>query len=279
MGATLEFADDHQLPASMTQREDAFDFFMQLPGISYRKVARRETLKVVLDGRSYFIKKHFGVGWLEIFKNWMTFKRPVVSAQNEVAAIAALTRLGIPTTPYVGHGMQGCSPAALRSFVLTEDLGDIVTLEDLASISQQQPMSVTFKRALIKRVAEIAGTMHTHGIYHRDFYICHFCIKREEASILPPRLHVLDLHRVEIKPSPSVRMQVKDLAALYFSAMDCGLSRGDRLCFFKHYAGLHTRRSLKQAMMADAAVYRAIEDRAHRLYRKFQRKVQAGISM
>ena len=96
---------------------------------------------------------------------------------------------------------------------------------------------------------------------------------------MPPRLHVLDLHRVEIKPSPSVGMQLKDLAALYFSAMDCGLSRGDRLYFLKHYAGLHTRRSLKQALVEDAGLFQAVESRAQRLYRKFQRKVQAGISM
>lgn len=274
MSQELKFKHPQALPASIRQRTDLFDYLMQMPGKSYRKVAGRETLKVQLDARSVFIKKHFGVGWLEVLKNWSTFKQPVVSALNEVQAIALLQQLEIPTTPYIGHGVEGSLPASIRSFVMTEDLGNIVTLEDLALGWKTQPPRLRFKRALIRRVAEIAHLMHGHNLYHRDFYICHFCFKAAELEEQPPRLHVLDLHRADIRPHPSTSMQKKDLAALYFSAMDIKLSRGDLLTFLKYYAGLDA-----QALREPSAFYKSIRQRALKLYAKYQRKLSAGIAM
>ena len=274
MSKVLTFKQPQILPASVRQRADSFDYFMQLPGKSFRKVAGRETLQVQLDTQSFFIKKHFGVGWLEVLKNWSTFKQPVVSAINEVQAIDALEKLGIPTTPYVGHGIEGTSPATIRSFVMTEDLGNIVTLEDLALAWKTQAPSLRFKRAIIRRVAEIARQMHGHNLYHRDFYICHFCFKATVLDQLPARLHVLDLHRADIRSHPSTSMQKKDLAALYFSAMEIKLSRGDLLTFLKYYAGLDSR-----ALREPSRFYQAIHQRALKLYEKYQRKLRAGISM
>lgn len=274
MSTGVQFKEPSPLPAEIRQRPDVFDFFMQLPGKSFRKVAERETLRITLAGKSFFIKRHFGVGWGELFKNWLSFKRPVVSARNEVAAIAALQQLNIPTTPYVAHGIQASQPASQRSFVVTEDLGEIVTLEDLALQWKHTPPTLRVKRALIRRVAEIARQMHAYPLYHRDFYICHFCFKAAELTQMPPRLHVLDLHRADIRPQPSQRMQLKDLAALYFSAMDIRLSRGDLMTFLQHYAGED-----RQRWRADSAFYDAVRQRALKLYAKFQRKRRAGIAM
>lgn len=265
------------MPPEILARPDLFEYLMQVEGQVFRAVATRQTVKVKFGQRYYFIKRHHGVGWLEIFKNWMTFKRPVVSARNEVAAIQALTDLNIPTTPYVAHGVQGCLPASLRSFVMTEDLGDIVTLEDVAINWQTQRPRLQYKRALIRQVAEIAGKLHAHGIYHRDFYICHFCFKRQDNGQWPPALYVLDLHRVEIHRPPSMPMQTKDLAALYFSAMDARLSRGDWLTFFKHYYSAWPGQDWRDEM--GASVWKAVRARAQKLYIKYQRKLRSGVAM
>lgn len=277
MTKVLNFVTGNQLPADLLARPDLFEYLMQIEGKTFRAVATRQTVKVQFGQRYYFIKRHKGVGWLEIFKNWLTFKRPVVSARNEVEAIQALKNLGIPTTPYVGHGIRGCLPANLQSFVMTEDLGDIVTLEDVALTWQKQRPSLRYKRAMIRRVADIAGTLHAHGIYHRDFYICHFCFKREEAKQCPPQLYVLDLHRVEIHQPPSARMQIKDLAALYFSAMDAGISRADRLMFLKHYYQAWPEQDWKASIRS--ALWPQVNARALQLYDKYQRKVRSGVAM
>ncbi len=273
----VDFAAGNQVPPDILARPDLFEYLMHIDGQVFRAVATRQTVKVKFGQRYYFIKRHNGVGWLEILKNWMTFKRPVVSARNEVEAIQALTDLNIPTTPYVAHGVQGCLPASLRSFVMTEDLGDIVTLEDLALIWQTQAPRLQYKRTLIRRVAEVAGRLHAHGIYHRDFYICHFCFKREEGGQLPPPLYVLDLHRVEIHQPPSARMQIKDLAALYFSAMDVGLNRGDWLTFLRYYYAAWP--ALNWRVQIRGAIWQQVSARAARLYAKYQRKVRSGVAM
>lgn len=274
MKKTLNFATDHQLPPDILARDDLFEYLMHIDGQVFRAVATRQTVKVKFGQRYYFIKRHNGVGWLEIFKNWMSFKRPVVSARNEVVAIQALTDLNIPTTPYVADGVQGCVPANLRSFVMTEDLGDIVTLEDLALLWQAQPPRLQYKRALIRQVAEIAGRLHAHGIYHRDFYICHFCFKRKEIAQVPPVLYVLDLHRVEIHRQQHSGKRLKDLAALYFSALHIGLTRRDFFRFLKDYY----QQPLRQ-IFAHYRFLQAVVRRAERLDAKFERKRQAGVAM
>lgn len=277
MTQQVHFSATHVLPPQLLSQADVFEYLMQVEGTVYRQVATRQTVKVEMDGRYYFIKRHTGVGWGEIIKNWISCKRPIVSAINEVNAIAALERLQIPTTPYVGHGVQGWHPAGLRSFVMTEDLGNIVTLETLALAWKEQAPALHYKRAIIRRVAEIAGKLHANGIYHRDFYICHFCFKDEARQQCPPPLFVLDLHRVEIHAKPHSGLQIKDLAALYFSAMDVGLTAGDRLTFFKHY---HAAMSIMdwQAQLTHTR-WRQVRQRADMLYQKFQRKVRQGIAM
>lgn len=273
MKPEVQFAQTASLPPAVVTREDVFDYLMHLPGKSYRAVATRETVRVELASQTYFIKRHHGVGWGELFKNWLTGKRPVVSADNEVCAIQALTRLGIATTPYVAHGKRGCFPAHIDSFVMTQDLGEILTLEDLALAWQTNPPPLSVKRTMIRRVAEIAGKMHAQGIYHRDFYLCHFCMKTATLNIKDPQLIVLDLHRAEIHPALSKTMQMKDLAALYFSALDLALNRGDKIVFMRSYQPDVEWRS------GDKQFWQQVSARAYRLYAKYKRKKRAGIHM
>ncbi|HKO88161.1 MAG TPA: hypothetical protein VJU83_06530, partial [Burkholderiales bacterium] len=51
------------------QGKDTFNDIISLKGVVYREVANRRTLRFELQGKSYFIKAHFGTGWREIFKN------------------------------------------------------------------------------------------------------------------------------------------------------------------------------------------------------------------
>ncbi|MEN8729284.1 MAG: lipopolysaccharide kinase InaA family protein, partial [Desulfuromonadales bacterium] len=66
---------------------EVFDKIMNLEGETYRNLAGRRTLRVVLAGQSYFAKFHFGVGWREIFKNILYLRLPVVGARTEWLAI------------------------------------------------------------------------------------------------------------------------------------------------------------------------------------------------
>jgi heptose I phosphotransferase len=215
--------------------EDTFDAMMHLTGKAFRDVAGRKTLQINLHGQSYFIKQHFGVGWGEIFKNLASFKKPILGAMTEVHAIQQLESIGINTTPLVAYGQRGCNPANVQSFVMTEDLGEIISLEELCADWQTAPPEALFKQKLIIALAQLAAKLHRAGLCHRDFYLCHFVLKKSELAQGELNLILIDLHRVLMEQPTHGSAVMKDIAGLYFSAMDCGLTQEDLALFKQHY--------------------------------------------
>lgn len=219
----------------------SFDQLMALDGEMYRQVARRKTFKFLLKETFYFAKIHHGVGWKEILKNIIQGRLPILGAENEYDAIRALTKLGIKTMTLAAYGRRGWNIAEQESFVLTRSLEPAISLEDFCANWAVDKPSLKLKRALIRRVASITRKMHENGINHRDLYICHFLLKENELEALNGNkdvdLYLIDLHRVQIRAKTPMRWLVKDLAALWFSSMDLGLSRQDLFYFIHHYTG------------------------------------------
>ena len=237
---------------------DAFKALMQTQGKAFRDVRGRKTIQVSLNENSYFIKQHFGVGWAEIFKNLLSFKKPILSAITEVNAIKKLNEIGIKTTPLVAYGQQGCSPATMQSFVMTQDLGEIVTAEELCI--NWSEYSAIFKLTIMQALAECASKLHNEGLVHRDFYLCHFVFKKQDLNngyIKIDQLHLIDLHRMLQDQAPNSRAVMKDIAGLYFSALQCGLTLQD-LATFKQYYLKH-----------DVDFWIQVESRSQHLLAKF----------
>ncbi len=219
---------------------DAFEALMQMHGKAFRDVPGRKTIQFDLGGKSYFIKQHFGVGWAEIFKNLISFKKPILSAMTEVSAIQKLDEIGIRTTPLVAYGQRGCSPASMHSFVMTEDLGDIVTLEDVCSAWLEIPLNNDTKQAVLQTLAQLAAKLHSAGLCHRDFYLCHFVFKKvdldfENISLDNLNLYLIDLHRMLQGQQPNNSAVMKDIAGLYFSMQQIGLGAEDWAIFKQYY--------------------------------------------
>lgn len=248
-----------EMPADLRKHfgEDVFSEVMQLQGPIYRDVCGRRTIKVTLNGKNYFVKQHFGVGWGEIIKSLLNFKRPVLGAMTEVEAIQQVTALGIPTTPLVAYGVRGWSPAAQQSFLMTQDLGDIVSLEDVCADWVTHPPSADFKHRLIIAIARLAARMHDAGLCHRDFYLCHLVMQRAELLNGEVRLMVIDLHRMLSGQSSDGAAAMKDIAGLIFSAADSGFDQQDWALFKQHY------------LPQSAAFWEKANARAQRLYTKF----------
>lgn len=240
---------------------ERFEDLINIQGEVIRHVKTRRTSRFELDGKRYFIKAHFGVGWKEIAKNLITLKAPVLGAMNEVRAIRRVGELGIAAPRIVAYGARGSNPARQESFVITEDLGDTSTLEQLTKDWITAPPSPMLKWTLIKRVAEIARRLHEGGVNHRDFYICHF---RLHTSGGDDRLYLMDLHRAQMRAEVPRRWLVKDLGALHFSSMDIGLTKRDRLRFLRAYR----EQSLRKILAEESALWRDVLRRAHRLYAK-----------
>jgi len=113
--------------AQLPKGVDAFDYIMQLDGEMFRDIDNRRTLRFSLNGKRYFLKAHYGVGWKEIIKNLLQFRLPVLGARNEWLAIQRLQRLDVDTMTLVGYGERGSNPARRQSFVITEALEETVS--------------------------------------------------------------------------------------------------------------------------------------------------------
>ena len=244
---------------------DAFERIMHLEGEIFRDVPGRRTLRFRLAGKSYFAKLHDGVGWGEIGKNLLQLRWPVLSALTEWRAIRRLGELGIATTPAVAYGCRGHNPATLRSFIITEDLGNIVSLEDFCRDWPQNPPPMALKWQVLDAVADIARIIHDSGLNHRDFYICHLCLDGDRLAAGAVRLYLIDLHRMQVRPATPPTARMKDMAALYFSALDIGLTRRDCLRFLRRYHG----KRLHDVFDNEMRLWSRVDRRARKLYHKF----------
>ena len=251
---------------------DPFEQIFALEGKVYREHEGRKTLRFTFDGKGYFVKLYRGVGWREIMKNLFHFSLPVTSAQIEWEAIKRLEKLGVRTMPLVGYGKNGRNPARIRSFVITEELDDTISLENFCRPWPSSPPPFVLKRALIMEVARIARKLHNQGMNHRDLYICHFLLnvppRPERVEVGNLLLYLIDLNRMQTRRRTLKRRRVKDIAALYFSSMDIGLTKSDLLRFIHVYADKPLRASLKQ----DRNFWSHVGKRAVRLYRKVHGK-------
>ena len=252
---------------SFTKRwkdELTFEKIFSIKGEIYRAVANRKTLRFELDGKGFFVKLHLGAGWREIFKNLLQGRLPVLGAKNEYLAIKKLNALGVETMTLCAYGCRGGNPAHLQSFVITEALENTVSLEDYCQEWPTNPPTPQLKRALIRRVAEITRIMHENGINHRDLYICHFLLEQDFDALDLFHLYLIDLHRVQIRKKTPIRWKIKDIAALYFSSLDIGLTQRDLVRFIKYYRGS----SYRAVLIQEHRFWARVRKRAFALYRR-----------
>ncbi|MDP6097423.1 MAG: lipopolysaccharide core heptose(I) kinase RfaP [Gammaproteobacteria bacterium] len=244
---------------------DPYELLEAAEGKVYRQVESRRTFQTYLNGKSYFVKLHFGVGWSEIFKNIFQLKIPVISAKNEWEAINKLHELKISTMKAVAYGKKGLNPSTVKSFIVTEDLVDTISLEDFCRDWRTARPEFGLKAKLISKIARVSRVLHQNGVCHRDFYICHFLLHKPSLiDSQNPELFIIDLHRAFIKNRLGKRWIEKDIAGIFFSAMDIGLTRRDLFRFIRIYSG----KSLRESLTIDAGFWHNVNRRAQSLYKK-----------
>ncbi len=266
-----------ELSAEMREKfsgADAFDQVLALDGEIYRAKEGRRTLCFTHGGREYFAKIHMGIGWGEIVKNLTSFRLPVTDASNEWKAVEVLESVGVDTVKIVGKGVRGWNPATRQSFVIMDALDERVEVEDflkeMGNLTGRRRLEL--KRQIVRQVADAARRMHGAGMNHRDFYLCHFHIADRDWAEWSPgdtlRLPLIDLHRAQIRAKVPTRWLVKDLGALLFSAIDCGITDRDLVAFLRVYLGT----GWKKRLLADAALWRAVLRRAGKFYQRHRSK-------
>jgi len=258
--------------ADILCREEMLQRLLHLQGTVYRAVANRRTICIVLGKKSYFVKIHRGAGWKEIFKNLFQGKRPILDASNEWRCLQKLQELGVASPRIAAYGMAGRNPGRRRSFVMTDAMEDVENLEEFCRRHFSAPLTrqtVLLKYALIRAVASRARALHSNGINHQDFYLCHLLLNPQtvEQKGLPPEIELIvsDLHRACVRRKTPVRAVIKDLAAVYFSSIGIvPLTRRDLFRFVAAYR----QQTLRTVLGDEAAFWKAVEKRAYRVYRK-----------
>ncbi len=244
--------------------KDPFEAAFALSGPSYREVKSRRTLRFEIHGKGYFAKLHRGIGWKEYLKDVLQGKKPVTDAGNEYRAIRKLEALGVDTMTAAGCGVRRWNPAGRESFLITEELTGVISLEDLAGFTGERALPYSRRCAVIRQLGSMTGIMHRGGVNHRDCYICHYLLKKDTVNSPVPQLFVIDLHRAQIRSEVPYRYLVKDVAGLYFSSMDAGLSSRDLLRFVREYE----MTGLGKALHQHRRFWRDVERTARKLYFK-----------
>lgn len=245
---------------ALWKSKDPFIEADKLHGEVFRALETRKTLRFEVEGRSYFIKIHYGTTLKEVMKNLISFRLPVLGADREWNAIHRLTQVGVDTMNGRAFGQKGINPLRRHSFIITEDLTPTVSLEDYCANWLTEPPLFRTKQMIIRRVAEMVRGMHKTGINHRDCYICHFLLhlpfteKEDELKI-----SVIDLHRAQLRTSVPIRWRDKDLIGLYYSSLNIGLTQRDIFRFMKIYFALPLKEILKQEQALIEKVSRKAE--------------------
>jgi heptose I phosphotransferase len=246
---------------------DVFAWLQSVEGEVVRDKEGRQTLKFQLAGKTYYRKLHTGIGWREIIKNLLQLKMPVTGASNEWLAINRVHELGLDSLNALAYGCKGHNPAKKLSFLVTEELANTLSLARYAEQWPHNPPPANERRALIRKVATIARTIHGAGINHRDLYICHFLL---DLSVDPksvkdePRLFLVDLHRAQMRATVPRRWLVKDVASIYFSSLDIGLTKKDVYLFLRVYFNM----PLREVFNRHESLLNSVTKRAIQLYRR-----------
>ena len=134
-------------------------------------------------------------------------------ALREANAVALLRAANILTVPLVAYGV--CEDG--RGFLISEDLSGYQPAD---RVLKEQ----THSADLPERIADLAWQLHMAHLHHRDFYLCHVFVAVGGDQHRP--LHLIDPGRVaRMPPWPMhYRWMVKDVAQLYYSVTDAGLS-------------------------------------------------------
>lgn len=210
--------------------ERAFEEVRSLQGTVARSLETRRTLRFEMKGGAYYAKYHKGGSVGELLKNLLSLRMPVFSAKNEWEAIEHLHRHGVDTMTAVAYGYRGVAPLWTESFLITEELKNCISLEEVFLRGVWKTLTVAVRRDLVRLLAETVKKMHEAGVNHRDCYLCHFLWNREEN-----RLYIIDLHRSQIRTHVPHRWLLKDIASLYFSALSQDVPSTYLLRFSRFY--------------------------------------------
>ena len=150
---------------------------------------------------------------------------------------------GIPVPSVVAAGDWLGPLGRLQSFLAVEELTGMLALHQAIPLAGRLLDSGKFRRwkaTLVAEIARLCRILHERGYYHKDLYLCHFFVPRQDTARIPDwrgRVHLIDLQRLRRHRLTWPFWLVKDLAQLLYSSELEGVDIRDRLAFWRAYLG------------------------------------------
>lgn len=237
-----EVLDDGRMLASPgfapLLRAHGLDTFERVMDFSGGQVARdfpgRRTVRLELAGpdgakTGFFLKRYFD--------NYLSPARRLLrrlrwpgaedEAWREWTMLHAVRQADVPTATPVALGQEFPGGHSIRSWLMTREIAGAVEGDQFL-----RTLDAAARRRFLLRVAELARRFHDTGLVHKDFYLAHVLAVPGEPE---PEMFLIDLQRVMRPCCRRERWQVKDLAALAYSALKAGATREDLRAAFGAY--------------------------------------------
>jgi tRNA A-37 threonylcarbamoyl transferase component Bud32 len=192
-----------------------------------------------------YLKRHHRLpwwqGWLATLWPWRHWS----PAWREWQHLDWARRRGLPVPRSVAAAEYVGPWGKLRSLLAVEELTGMVSLQEaipLAAVRQGAASFRQWKCALAVELARLTRMLHDRRCFHKDLYLCHFFIARDDTLGLPAegwrgRVYLIDLHRLTHYPLTWRLWQTKDLAQLLYASEVLGVDARDRLVFWRAYRG------------------------------------------
>ncbi len=221
----------------LTSLEAVFAFASgrDLPKASIGPFRRRMQFEVQPAGSEHpvkvFLKRYDRPPASRQLRNWLCHHTRRSFARIEHETAEQLAAAGIRTPRTIAWGEQRGGPFERRSFLMTEEIPDSQSLDRRPPACFTGPpttANVRARREFLQRLASFIRRFHETGYRHRDLYLSHiFCSDSGEFCLI-------DMARAS-RPILQRRFQIKDLAALHYSAPAQYIARTDRLRFYLAY--------------------------------------------
>ncbi|QDU59825.1 Lipopolysaccharide core heptose(I) kinase RfaP [Planctomycetes bacterium Pan216] len=212
-----------------------------------RRVGQRDNTRLTLarasDGKVVraYMKRHvsrcFG-DWLFGIVSGRGWSPPGIA---EAESVAAARRAGVATMTTIAAGCEiNERPWQAASFFVSEEIDGGVPADDFwraefpsdaGGDNEHDPR----RDAVIEALARSARRLHGAGMFHRDFYWCHFFVRQHPHEPGKFAAHLIDLQRIVRRPLLAARWRLKDLAQFVYSIPEGALSNDERRRWFEYY--------------------------------------------
>jgi len=221
----------------------------------------RSVGRIILPGKDgkpelcFYLKRHYKLSFWEGLMGWLFPKKAWSPALQEFHHLATARQLGlqVPDTvaavEFIGPGTR------LRSALAVRELDNMIPLHEaipLASVRQTPQAFRRWKKSLVSEMARMSRILHDRNWFHKDLYLCHFYIDKNDTFRTPnwrDKVVLIDLHRLSSHTWTSQIWKIKDLAQLIYSSEIEGVDDRDRLEFWRCYRDLGPKSSLDRILL------------------------------